>query len=109
MMAQEESPAAPATPEPTAASEPIVVEVGVEIEAGRRYELKIPETAGDQDCKDIGQVLGELRSRFNLEIIRITDTEKDHTKIVAAVPGPAGSPVNRIPGRRVRSSSDTSI
>ena len=93
---QEERQVDPANPERPGAHQPIVVELCMKIEAGRSYKLKIPETSADQDCKDIRQALGTLHTKFNLEIALITDSDKEHTKTVAAVRGSAGSPVHRV-------------
>jgi hypothetical protein len=43
------------------------------------HELKVPKTAGDLDCRHIGQALGSLRSKFPIEIVPISDSEKERT------------------------------
>jgi hypothetical protein len=45
----------------------------IKIEPGRRYELRVPETARAEDCAYIDEALGNLSEKFHIEIDLIED------------------------------------
>jgi hypothetical protein len=97
LMAQQDGPAAQAPPEPAAGPEAPVVELGLKIEPGRSYMVTMPDTAGNKDCAELTQALGNLRTKFSFQITLTTESEKEHTKPVAGVRSSARPPVIPLP------------
>jgi hypothetical protein len=65
----------------------------IKIEAGRRYELEIPESARAEDCAYIAQALGKMRQEFGMGVNPIEGTGLM----------PAGAPVLATPSGSVTS------
>jgi hypothetical protein len=79
----------------------------IKIEAGRWYELRIPETAGEDDCKHITEALGKLRSKFSVEISPIEAYGVVPAGAAVSPSSPASSPVNRTANVRVHQRLNT--
>jgi hypothetical protein len=79
-----------------------------ELKAGGRYELKVPEGAGEDDCKRITKALGKLSVKFKVEIGPIEEPET----VPAAAPDsaiPFGSITSRVKQASKKLKGSTSL
>jgi hypothetical protein len=82
-----------------------------ELKAGGRYELKVPESAGEDDCKRITQALSKLCAKFKIEVSPVEEFGPVPEKGPVSAPpsGTPGSPVNHTSKKSKGSASIGSV